>query len=74
MGGGVGGGAGVIFNAANEVAVAAFLERRCRFGRIVELVEQTLNEVGASRVDCLDAVLDADRRAREHTSKLLARE
>lgn len=59
-----GGTAGAVFNAANEAAVAAFLERRIRFGRIVELVAEALSAIDARPVDSLQTVLAADREAR----------
>ncbi len=60
-----GGTAGAILNAANEAAVHAFLDRRIRFGRIVELVAEALSAIETRPADSLDAVLDADRRARQ---------
>jgi len=59
-----GGTAGVVFNAANEAAVAAFIERKIRFGRIVELVTEALAAIHNQPVDCLDTILEADRKAR----------
>src|SRR5699024_6949883 len=59
-----GGTAGAVLNAANEAAVQAFLERRIRFGRIVELVGEALAAVDVRTIDSLDTVLDADRQAR----------
>lgn len=59
-----GGTAGAVLNAANEAAVQAFLERRIRFGRIVELVTEALETIEVRPVDSLAAVLDADREAR----------
>lgn len=59
-----GGTAPAILNAANEVAVAAFLDGRVGFMGIPEAVEAALNAVPAVAADTLDAVLDADARAR----------
>jgi len=59
-----GGTAGAVLNAANEAAVAAFLERRIRFGRIVELAAEALSAVPARPIDCLETVLQADKQAR----------
>lgn len=67
-----GGTAGAVLNGANEAAVAAFLARRIRFGRIVELVTEALSVLDASPADGLEAVLDADRRAREFVNHRLA--
>ncbi len=61
-----GGSAPVVLNAANEVAVAAFLERRIRFTHIPELIERVLGEMPGSAVDSIEAcvAIDADARAR----------
>ncbi|MEI9993325.1 MAG: 1-deoxy-D-xylulose-5-phosphate reductoisomerase [Rhizomicrobium sp.] len=62
-----GGLAPTILNAANEIAVDAFLNRRIGFLDIPRVVETTLNESaeGNSSADTLDGVLAADARARE---------
>lgn len=59
-----GGTAGAVFNAANEAAVAAFLERRVPFGRIVGLVSSALDALPPRPVARLEDVLDADAAAR----------
>lgn len=59
-----GGTAGAIFNGANEAAVNAFLKRRVRFGRIVELVTEALAAIKSQPIDSLETVLDADCQAR----------
>src|SRR5712692_8128549 len=60
------------FNAANEVAVALFLEGRIPFGRIAETIARVLEEWRSTHAGTLDAVLAADaearRLAREATS------
>jgi 1-deoxy-D-xylulose-5-phosphate reductoisomerase len=53
------------YNAANEVVVAAFLERRIGFLDIAALVEDTLAHVDGSPARDLDELRDADRQARE---------
>jgi 1-deoxy-D-xylulose-5-phosphate reductoisomerase len=63
-----GGTAGATFNAANEAAVAAFLDGRIRFGRIVELVAEALAAFPAVPVQSLDCVYDADRQARQYVA------
>jgi 1-deoxy-D-xylulose-5-phosphate reductoisomerase len=60
-----GGTAGAIFNGANEAAVAAFLDRRIRFGRIVELVDQALDRIDTQEADSLETILAADQQARD---------
>ncbi|OLB49590.1 MAG: 1-deoxy-D-xylulose-5-phosphate reductoisomerase [Candidatus Rokuibacteriota bacterium] len=61
-----GGVAPVVLNAANEVAVAAFLERRIGFTEIAQLIEWALDDAGAGSVGSLEAcvVLDAETRGR----------
>jgi 1-deoxy-D-xylulose-5-phosphate reductoisomerase len=59
-----GGTAPAIFNAANEVAVAAFLAGRLAFPRITQVIETALERVAPARVRALDDVLSADRSAR----------
>lgn len=69
-----GGTAGAIFNAANEAAVAAFLERKVRFGRITELVRRALSSLTVREVDSLETVLAADREAREFVKDQISRQ
>jgi 1-deoxy-D-xylulose-5-phosphate reductoisomerase len=59
-----GGTAPAVLNAANEVAVAAFLERRLPFTGIARVIEQTLERVPAQPAESLDAILSADAEAR----------
>jgi 1-deoxy-D-xylulose-5-phosphate reductoisomerase len=53
-----------VLNAANEVAVAAFLERRIRFDQIHQVNRATLDSVPADAPDNLEALLALDARAR----------
>ena len=66
-----GGTSGAIFNAANEVAVAAFLDRRICFGMITQLVERTMDAVEAVPVTDLDDIQRADKTARAEVGRLL---
>ncbi len=70
-----GGAACCILNAANEEAVNRFLQTEggnaMTVGRIVAVVEETLNRVGSLPADTLPQVLEADRRARETARSLL---
>ncbi len=68
-----GGSAPAMLNAANEVAVAAFLERRIRFSEIAVMIEDVLGCEAASSVDCLDAVFAVDTRARGQAGDWLKR-
>jgi 1-deoxy-D-xylulose-5-phosphate reductoisomerase len=52
-------------NAANEVAVAAFLAGAVRWTAIAEVIAETLDDWPGTEATSLDVVLDEDRRARE---------
>ncbi|MBA1148138.1 1-deoxy-D-xylulose-5-phosphate reductoisomerase [Ectothiorhodospiraceae bacterium WFHF3C12] len=66
-----GGTAGAILNAANEVAVAAFLERRLRFTDIPVVVEEVLNRTGVAAVEDVDHLLAVDGAARSQAEQLV---
>ena len=68
---GRGGTAGAVLNAANEVAVAAFIARRIGFLEIAELVRETLESTAVSPVASLADVLAADRAARLRAESLV---
>ena len=70
-----GGTAPAILNAANEVAVAAFLERRIGFTAIAGLVEATLERLPGTSLETgsLDQLLEEDRRARALAEQTLPR-
>jgi 1-deoxy-D-xylulose-5-phosphate reductoisomerase len=53
-----------VMNAANEVAVAGFLERQVRFADIWQIVEEVMNRHTAVAHPDLDAILEADQGAR----------
>lgn len=65
-----GGTATAILNAANEVAVAAFLDRRLTFDRIAGVVEQTLARVASQAAENLETVLESDAEARRMARSL----
>lgn len=66
-----GGSAGAVFNAANEIAVRAFLDGTIPFGRIVGIVSETLERAGAGAAESLAEVLESDAGARELARSLL---
>jgi 1-deoxy-D-xylulose-5-phosphate reductoisomerase len=68
-----GGTAPAVFNAANEVAVTAFLARDLSFNRITDVIETALARVAAGPVRSLDDVLEADRSARAAARTALGR-
>jgi 1-deoxy-D-xylulose-5-phosphate reductoisomerase len=59
-----GGGAPTVLNAANEIAVAAFLDERIGFLEIAEVVERTLDLLSGRRIDRLEDVHAVDDEAR----------
>jgi 1-deoxy-D-xylulose-5-phosphate reductoisomerase len=65
-----GGTAPAIFNAANEEAVAAFLDGRIAFGRISEIIEGVLDADPGGPAADVASVRDADRRARDRSREL----
>ena len=58
------GTAPAVLNAANEVAVEAFLDKQISFLSIPRVIEAVLNTLPVSMVNCLDDVLGADAEAR----------
>ncbi|ROL74673.1 1-deoxy-D-xylulose-5-phosphate reductoisomerase [Pseudomonas vranovensis] len=67
-----GNSAPAMLNAANEVAVEAFLQRRIRFPEIASMIEQVLDQEPVVAVESLDAVFAADQRARQLAGQWLA--
>ncbi len=59
-----GGTAPAMLNAANEVAVEAFLGRRIRFTEIASIIADVLEQEAVGAAGCLDDVLMADQQAR----------
>ncbi|MDQ3197708.1 MAG: 1-deoxy-D-xylulose-5-phosphate reductoisomerase, partial [Verrucomicrobiota bacterium] len=57
-----------VMNAANEVAVSAFLDRRIGFPQIWQLVEQIMNRHASVANPTLDVILEADRWARDEAA------
>jgi len=66
-----GGTSPAVLNAANEVAVRAFLDRRIPFGRIAQVIESTLAEHQPHRPRDLQDLLEVDRWARERAEQLV---
>ena len=67
-----GGGAPAVLNAANEIAVAAFLDRKIGFLDIAGIVESVMQSIGAPALPDLDAVLAIDAQARAAATNLAA--
>jgi len=60
-----GGTAPCVLNAANEIAVHAFLAGRLAFLGIAEVIEGVLDELGSQPVRAFETLFEVDRRARE---------
>lgn len=61
----------IAFNAANEVAVHAFLEKKCSFTDIAKIVQETLTENWSQVPDTLEKVYAADKNARVTANSVL---
>jgi len=66
-----GGNAPCILNAANEIAVAAFLNRQIGFLEMSDLIEETLNQATFLAQPQLEDYIESDRQARELSENLL---
>ena len=66
-----GGSAPATLNAANEVAVAAFLDKKIPFLSIPQLIEKVLTKLPVKQINNLDDVLAADAAARSLTQELI---
>ncbi|WP_097460179.1 1-deoxy-D-xylulose-5-phosphate reductoisomerase [Mangrovitalea sediminis] len=67
----MGGSAPAVLNAANEVAVAAFLEGRLRFTDIPVVIEGTLAALAGVDADSFEVIFEQDRLARHHAEGLV---
>lgn len=68
-----GGSAPAMLNAANEVAVAAFLDRRIRYPEIASMIQEVLDQEPVVAVEGLDAVFEMDSKARFQAQRWLER-
>ncbi|HLQ14106.1 MAG TPA: 1-deoxy-D-xylulose-5-phosphate reductoisomerase [Steroidobacteraceae bacterium] len=62
----------VWLNAADEVAVQAFLDKQLNFGDIPGVIDRVMAQLPASRITELDSVLDADAGARQCAAAVLS--
>ena len=67
------GTAPAIFNAANEVAVDAFLNKGIKFLQIAELIEDAVETIEGVSRPTLEDILNADRMARQHVEKMIGK-
>ncbi|MEA2355310.1 MAG: 1-deoxy-D-xylulose-5-phosphate reductoisomerase, partial [Solirubrobacteraceae bacterium] len=61
-----------VLNAANEIAVHAFLAGRLTFTAIPEVIAAALDELGSETVRAFETLFEADRHAREHARREVA--
>lgn len=61
-----------ILNAANEIAVEAFLNEQVRFTDIAKIIEKTMAEFSPEKADTLEKVLAADLQARTVANRIIA--
>lgn len=66
-----GGTSTAILNAANEVAVEAFLQRQIRFTDIARMIEQVLETIPVNAADSLEQILADDAAARQYARELV---
>jgi 1-deoxy-D-xylulose-5-phosphate reductoisomerase len=66
-----GGTASTLLNAANEVAVQAFLDGRIAFNRIPHIIESTLSRASIRSADSLQVILEDDAEARHCANALI---
>lgn len=66
-----GGTAPCILNAANEIAVASFLDKELKFTDIAYIVEQTLKNITSRPADSLNEILEDDLTARKEAERLI---
>ncbi|HZJ93467.1 MAG TPA: 1-deoxy-D-xylulose-5-phosphate reductoisomerase [Thiopseudomonas sp.] len=69
-----GGVAPIVLNAANEIAVAAFLNQRIRFTQIPQLIEDVLNLNTDGQIDSLAGIVAIDQQARQYANAWLSKQ
>ena len=66
-----GGTAPAILNAANEIVVNSFLEKRIKFSNMIEIIEEVLSTLDITQNINLDSIIIADRDARKLTKNII---
>jgi 1-deoxy-D-xylulose-5-phosphate reductoisomerase len=61
-----------VLNAANEIAVQAFLDEQVRFVDIATIIERSMAKFTADNADSLELILQADEEARKVALKVIA--
>jgi 1-deoxy-D-xylulose-5-phosphate reductoisomerase len=67
-----GGSASCTLNAADEIAVEAFLQRRISFTQIAEVVEETLSRQSITKPETMEEVIDVDLASRQTARRIVA--
>ena len=62
-----------VLNAANEIAVASFLEERIRFTSIPDIIEHCMQNIPLRPAESIEAVLEADRESRSVAQAYIAK-
>ncbi|NOQ14638.1 MAG: 1-deoxy-D-xylulose-5-phosphate reductoisomerase [Methyloprofundus sp.] len=62
-----------VLNAANEIAVEAFLNEQIRFTDIPVVIEQSMGKFSATQADTLEHILEADEQARAQAHQVIER-
>jgi 1-deoxy-D-xylulose-5-phosphate reductoisomerase len=68
-----GGALGCALNAADEIAVEAFLESRLRFSRIPRVIEEVMSQTPTVGLNSLDDVIECDQRSRQRAREIVAK-
>lgn len=69
----VGGIMPCVMNAANEIAVSAFLNKKIRFVEIAEIVADSIQSFKAEPADSIEKLIQTDAHAREIATELIGR-
>jgi len=67
----IGGTLPAAMNAANEIAVLRFLDKKIKYGQIPEIIKKVMEEHKNRKADSIETVLEADKKAREETKKVI---
>lgn len=59
-----------MFNAANEVAVSAFLDGKIRFTQIARIIKEAVDKIKVVSTPTLDDILEADDLARKTATRI----
>ena len=65
------GNLGVIFNASNEIAVDAFINKKNNFVDIYNVIQRTFDHFSCSKIDTLEDIFEYDKQARIQAEKVI---